>query len=56
MVECDVLAEGKDFLASIPQAKFEELSFDLFKKAMIPVTQLLKDAGMSKVQVDQIIV
>ena len=54
-VECDALAEGKDFSSSISRAKFEELNVDLFKKTMIPVTQVLKDAGMSKGQVDQII-
>ena len=54
-MECDALVEGKDFSASISRAKFEELNVDLFKKTMIPVTQVLKDAAMSKGQVDQII-
>lgn len=54
-VECDALAEGKDFSSTISRAKFEELNVDLFKKTMIPVTQVLKDAGMSKGKVDQII-
>eukprot|EP00985_Skeletonema_marinoi_P015041 scaffold7671_cov132-Skeletonema_marinoi.AAC.4 len=54
-VECDALAEGKDFSSTISRAKFEELNVDLFKKTMIPVTQVLKDAGMSKGQVDQVI-
>ena len=54
-VECDALAEGKDFSATISRAKFEELNNDLFRKTMIPVTQVLKDADMSKAKVDQII-
>ncbi len=54
-VECDALSGGKDFSASISRAKFEELNNDLFRKTMIPVTQVLKDAGMSKSKVDQII-
>jgi len=54
-VECDALAEGKDFSSNISRAKFEELNVDLFKKTMIPVTQVLKDASMSKSTVDQII-
>ena len=54
-VECDALAEGKDFSSTISRAKFEELNVDLFKKTMIPVTQVLKDANMSKQKVDQII-
>ncbi|KAL7524431.1 hypothetical protein ACHAWF_000948, partial [Thalassiosira exigua] len=54
-VECDALAGGEDFSATISRAKFEELNGDLFRKTMVPVTQVLKDAGMSKGQVDQII-
>ena len=54
-VECDALAEGKDFSSNISRAKFEELNVDLFKKTMIPVTQVLKDASMSKGTVDQVI-
>jgi molecular chaperone DnaK (HSP70) len=44
-----------DFSTTISRAKFEELNLDLFKKTMIPVTQVLKDSGMSKNDVDQII-
>ena len=54
-VECDALAEGKDFSSTISRAKFEELNVDLFKKTLVPVTQVLKDAGMAKNKVDQII-
>jgi len=54
-VEVDALAEGKDFSATISRAKFEELNVDLFKKTMVPVTQVLKDAGMGKDRLDQII-
>jgi len=54
-VECDALAGGQDLSSTISRAKFEELNSDLFKKTMIPVTQVLKDAGMSKSKVDQII-
>jgi len=54
-VDLDALAEGKDFSATVSRAKFEELNADLFKKVLIPVTQVLKDAGMSKGKVDQVI-
>merc|ERR1712232_13814 len=43
------------FSSSISRAKFEELNIDLFKKTMVPVTQVLKDAGVSKSEVDEII-
>lgn len=54
-IDCEALANGEDFSTSISRAKFEELNVDLFKKTMVPVTQVLKDAGMSKSQVDQVI-
>lgn len=54
-IDCEALADGVDFSTTISRAKFEELNLDLFKKTMIPVTQVLKDAGMSKGDVDQII-
>lgn len=49
-VDCEALANGVDFCTTISRAKFEELNQDLFKKTMTPVTQVLKDAGMSKVR------
>lgn len=55
MVDCEALANGVDFSTTISRAKFEELNMDLFKKTMVPVTQVLKDAGVSKSQVDQVI-
>ena len=54
-IECDALFGGIDFSTTISRAKFEELNNDLFKKTMAPVTQVLKDAGISKQDVDQVI-
>jgi molecular chaperone DnaK (HSP70) len=54
-IDCEALSNGIDFSTTISRAKFEELNSDLFKKTMTPVTQVLKDAGMAKSQVDQII-
>jgi len=54
-VDCEALSGGKDFSCTISRAKFEELNLDLFKKTMVPVTQVLKDAGVSKSQVDEVI-
>jgi molecular chaperone DnaK (HSP70) len=54
-IDCEALANGEDFSTTISRAKFEELNVDLFKKTMTPVTQVLKDSGMSKNDVDQII-
>jgi molecular chaperone DnaK (HSP70) len=52
-VDCEALANGVDFSTTISRAKFEELNQDLFKKTMAPVTQVLNDAGMSKVRPTQ---
>jgi len=54
-IDCEALSAGIDFSTSITRAKFEELNMDLFKKTMIPVTQVLKDAGMSKNDLQEII-
>merc|ERR1712070_420139 len=54
-VECDALSNGQDFSATISRAKFEELNMDLFKKTLVPVTQVLKDSKISKTEVDQVI-
>lgn len=54
-IDCEALAQGEDFSTSISRAKFEELNSDLFKKTLTPVTQVLKDSGMAKKDVDQVI-
>lgn len=54
-IECEALSNGIDFSTTISRARFEELNIDLFKKTMVPVTQVLKDSGMSKGDIDQII-
>jgi molecular chaperone DnaK (HSP70) len=55
-IDCEAFLNGVDFSTTISRAKFEELNIDLFKKTIAPVTQVLKDAGMSKSQVDQVII
>jgi len=52
---CDTLAEGEDFSATISRAKFEELCGPLFRKCMPPVEQALKDAGLGKGQVHDVV-
>lgn len=54
-IDCEALSGGVDFSTTISRAKFEELNLDLFKRTLAPVTQVLKDAEMSKAQIDQII-
>ena len=54
-IEIDSLAEGKDFFSSITRARFEELCGDLFRNTMTPVEKVIKDAQMSKSQIDDIV-
>lgn len=54
-IDCEALANGEDFSITISRAKFEELNLDLFKKTLTPVTQVLKDSGMGKNEIDQVI-
>jgi len=52
---CDTLAEGEDFTVSISRALFEELCLPLFRKCMPPVEQVLKDSGLGKSQIHDIV-
>lgn len=54
-IEVDALYEGNDFSVSISRAKFEQLCDDLFRKALAPVEQVMKDAKMSKDQIHEIV-
>jgi len=54
-VEVEGLVDGQDFSERLTRAKFEELNMDLFKKCLPPLTNVLKDAGLKKTDVDEII-
>lgn len=54
-IEVDELTEGIDFKESLTRAKFEELNMDLFKKTMNPVEIVLKDSGMKKPEINDIV-
>jgi len=54
-VEVEGLIDGQDFSERLTRAKFEELNMDLFKKCLPPMTNVLKDAGLKKTDVDEII-
>ena len=54
-IECEALAEGHDYNLNITRAKFEELCADLFKQCMPPVENVLKDSGVTKAQVDEVV-
>merc|ERR1711971_1067357 len=54
-IEIDSLFEGIDFYTSITRARFEDLCMDYFKKCMAPVEKVLRDAKISKSEVDEVV-
>jgi len=54
-VEIDSLAEGIDFSTKMSRAKFETLCDDLFKKCMDPVRQVIRDSGIAKDRIHDIV-
>ena len=54
-IEVDSLAESQDYSVSITRAKFEELCLTMFKDTIPPVEKVLKDSGMSKSQIHEVV-
>lgn len=54
-IEIDSLFEGVDFYSSLTRARFEELCGDLFRNTITPVEKVMKDAKLSKNQIDEIV-
>jgi len=54
-VEIDSLFEGEDFNATMTRARFEDLCADYFRQCLKPVEKVLKDAGCSKSEVNEVV-
>ena len=54
-IEIESFEDGNDFSETLTRAKFEELNMDLFRKTMKPVEQVLKDAGLKKEDIHEVI-
>ncbi|KAJ5441333.1 Heat shock protein 70 family [Penicillium cf. griseofulvum] len=54
-VEIDSLFDGEDLNSSITRARFEDLNAKAFNGTLDPVQQVLKDSGMPKSKVDEIV-
>ncbi|KAK9318437.1 heat shock protein 70 family [Lipomyces starkeyi] len=54
-IEIEAFHDGIDFSETLTRAKFEELNYDLFKKTLKPVEQVLKDAGLKKSDIHDIV-
>lgn len=54
-IEIESFFEGNDLSEPLTRAKFEEINMDLFRRTLKPVEQVLKDAGVKKDEVDDIV-
>lgn len=54
-IEVDSLAEGTDYSTQISRARFEELCMDYFRSTLGRVEKVLKDSGMSKSNVSEVV-
>ncbi|KAK3695065.1 heat shock protein 70 family [Podospora appendiculata] len=54
-VEIDSLFKGIDFSETLTRAKFEELNLDLFERTLRPVEQVLRDAGVARADVGDVV-
>jgi L1 cell adhesion molecule like protein len=54
-IELDSLFDGIDYNATITRARFEDLCMDYFKKCMEPCEKVMRDSGISKSQVNEIV-
>ncbi|CAM9369967.1 unnamed protein product [Pylaiella littoralis] len=54
-ITVEALHDGIDFSLALTRAKFEELNQDLFKKTLDPVSSVLKDSGLAKTDIDEVV-
>ena len=55
MIEIDSLIDGIDFNSTITRARFEDICSSDFRKCMGPVESVLRDAKLSKSQINEIV-
>ena len=55
MIEIDSLIDGIDFNSTITRARFEDICGADFRKCMVPVESVLRDAKLSKSQIDEVV-
>merc|ERR1711862_373881 len=54
-IEIDSLFEGIDYSCSLSRARFEELNMDYFRNSMGPVEKCLRDSGIDKRNVSEVV-
>jgi len=54
-IDIESLADGIDFAETLTRARFEELNNNLFRKTLKPLGTVLKDAGMKKKEIHEVV-
>merc|ERR1719456_1841937 len=54
-LEVEALYDGIDFSEQLTRARFEDLNIDLFKKTLGPVGKVMSDGGLSKSEIDEMV-
>jgi len=54
-IEIENFADGIDFSETLTRARFEELNNDLFRQTLKPLEIVMKDAGMKKSEIHEIV-
>jgi len=54
-IEIDSLFDGCDYSCSLSRARFEELNMDYFRNSMGPVEKCLRDSGIDKKNVHEVV-
>merc|ERR1712183_871044 len=54
-IEIDSLFDGIDYSCSLSRARFEEMNMDYFRVSMGPVEQCLRDSGIDKNDVHEVV-
>jgi len=54
-IEIDSLVDGIDYSCTLSRARFEELCMDYFRSSMGPVEKVLRDGGIDKKQIHEVV-
>ena len=54
-IELDSLYDGEDFYTSLSRVKLNSLCNNLFKKCIEPIKKVIEDSGLSKSEIDDIV-
>jgi len=54
-IELDSLSDGNDYFTTVTKAKFDELNMDYFRSCLEPVERVLRDSGLAKSQIHEVV-